>query len=398
MEVKEIYMEKQFKIGTDEQQAYLKDYNIVPKGCAFLEPGVVAKDAKEFVAFNIAKSFYQVYPEVFNLPYIAKKVGLTAEDVGKRIKRMYDEKLFMLVSNSYVGIMGFGLYYWVVKLKKDTTKEEREELTKWFQENDQICTGYMMEEGGDFDYFNGNHMRNLDNLIYGVLDKFRTNRCVEYVHILPIRRLVRESHVNMFDCKEDYRHYFWSDEQLKNVLKMQKKMDKYDFAIIDAINNCESVGDMFDYDVLAKLSGLDAKEMKTDIMKIVDGQKTIIPMIYFNYASLGLKLHFFVVSLFQNTPTYRVEQICDELAKDPSFENIFDCCDGHHNFVLSAYEGITDIDKIREKILNYGEVIEVLEANSPRQFRRWTCRLDDKNGFYEECIFTDDVLLDRSKE
>ena len=147
MEVKEIYMEKQYKIGTDEQQAYLKDYNIAPKGCAFLEPGVVAKDAKEFVAFNIAKSFYQVYPEVFNL--------------------------FMLVSNSYVGIMGFGLYYWVVKLKKDTTKEEREELTKWFQENDQICTGYMMEEGGDFDYFNGNHMRNLDNLIYGVLDKFR---------------------------------------------------------------------------------------------------------------------------------------------------------------------------------------------------------------------------------
>lgn len=358
MEVKEIYMEKQYKIGTDEQQAYLKDYNIAPKGCAFLEPGVVAKDAKEFVAFNIAKSFYQVYPEVFNLPYIAKKVGLTAEEVGKRIKRMYDEKLFMLVSNSYVGIMGFGLYYWVVKLKKDTTKEEREELTKWFQENDQICTGYMMEEGGDFDYFNGNHMRNLDNLIYGVLDKFRTNRCVEYVHILPIRRLVRESHVNMFDCKEDYRHYFWSDEQLKNVLKMQKKMDKYDFAIIDAINNCASVGDMFDYDVLAKLSGLDAKEMKTDIMKIVDEQKTIIPMIYFNYASLGLKLHFFVVSLFQNTPTYRVEQICDELAKDPSFENIFDCCDGHHNFVLSAYEGITDIDKIREKYLAMARLLK----------------------------------------
>ena len=185
---------------------------------------------------------------------------------------------------------------------------------------------------------------------------------------------------------------------MKNVLKIQKVMDKYDFAIIDAINNAGSVGDMFDYDVLAKLSGLDAKEMKADIMKIVDEQKTIIPMIYFNYAKLGLKQHFFLVSLFQNTPTFRAEQICDELAKDPSFENIFDCADGHHNFVLSAYEGITDLNKIREKILGFGEVIEVLEANSPRQFRRWTCRLDDKNGLYEECIFTDDVLLDRSKE
>ena len=391
-------MEKQYKIGTDEQQAYFKDYNIAPKGYGFLEPGVVAKDAKEFVAFNIAKSFYQVYPEVFNLSFISKKVGLSEDEVKKRIKRMYDEKLIMLVSNSYVGIMGFGLYYWIVKLKEGTSKEGREELTKRFQENDQICTGYMMEEGGDFDYFNGNHMRNLDNLIYGVLDKFRFNKCVEYVHILPIRRLVRESHVNMFDCKENYRHYFWSDEQMKNVLKIQKVMDKYDFAIIDTINNTGSVGDMFDYDVLAKLSGLDAKEMKADIMKIVDEQKTIIPMIYFNYAKLGLKQHFFLVSLFQNTPTYRAEQICDELAKDPSFENIFDCADGHHNFVLSAYEGITDLNKIREIILGFGEVIEVLEANSPRQFRRWTCRLDDKNGLYEECIFTDDVLLDRSKE
>ena len=271
-------MEKQYKIGTDEQQTYFKDYNIAPKGYGFLEPGVVAKDAKEFVAFNIAKSFYQVYPEVFNLSFISKKVGLSEDEVKKRIKRMYDEKLIMLVSNSYVGIMGFGLYYWIVKLKEGTSKEEREELTKRFQENDQICTGYMMEEGGDFDYFNGNHMRNLDNLIYGVLDKFRFNKCVEYVHILPIRRLVRESHVNMFDCKENYRHYFWSDEQMKNVLKIQKVMDKYDFAIIDAINNAGSVGDMFDYDVLAKLSGLDAKEMKADIMKIVDEQKTIIPM------------------------------------------------------------------------------------------------------------------------
>lgn len=389
---------KHYKVGTDQQQLYLKDYNIAPKGCAFLEPGVYAKDAKEFVAFNIAKSFYQVYPEVFNLPYIAKKVGLKEDEIKRRIKRMYDERLFMLVSNSYVGIMGFGLYYWVVKLKDDTTKEEREALTKWMQDNDQICTGYMMEEGGDFDYFNGNHMRNLDNLIYGVLDKFRFNRCVEYVHILPIRRLVRESHVNMFDAKENVGHYFWSDEQKEKVLKIQNKMDKYDFAIIDAINNCESVGVMFDYDVLARLSGLDAKEMKEDIIKIVDEQKTIIPMIYFNYASLGLKLHFFVVSLFQNTPTYRAEQICDELAQDPAFENIFDCSDGHHNYVLSVYDGITDIDKIRQKILGYGEVIEVLEADSPRQFRRWTCRLDDKNGYYEECIFTDDVLLDRSKE
>lgn len=45
----------------------LKIIILLQKGMFFLEPGVVAKDTKEFVAFNIAKSFYQVYPEVFNL-------------------------------------------------------------------------------------------------------------------------------------------------------------------------------------------------------------------------------------------------------------------------------------------------------------------------------------------
>ena len=63
----------------------------------------------------------------------------------------------------------------------------------------------MMKEGGDFDYFNGNHMRNFDNLIGGVLDQFRFRRCVEYVHICPVRRLVRESHVNQFDALKDFR-------------------------------------------------------------------------------------------------------------------------------------------------------------------------------------------------
>ena len=134
---------------------------------------------------------------------------------------MYDNREIMLVKYSCVGVLGFGLFYWVVKLRKDTTKEEREDLTNWFQSNDQICTGYMMEEGGDFDYFNGNHMRNFDNLIGGVLDQFRFRRCVEYVHICPVRRLVRESHVNQFDALKDFRKYFFNEEAINKLTKIQ---------------------------------------------------------------------------------------------------------------------------------------------------------------------------------
>ncbi|RHM96449.1 AsnC family transcriptional regulator [Dielma fastidiosa] len=385
-----------YMIGSDEQQAYLNDYNWNVKGYSFFEPGVVSTDHKFYSAFNVAKSFYQIYPEVFNLPYIAAAVGLKQEDVKARLKKMYDNRQIMLVKNSCVGVLGFGLYYWIVKLKEGLGEEQRQEFVDWMQNNDQICTGYAMDAGGDFDFFNGNHMRNLDNLLGGVLDKFRFRDEVAYVHICPVRRLVRESHVNQFDAKENFRKYFWSAEQKQKLLALQTAMDSYDLAIIEAINNSESVADMFDYDVLAKLSGLDADEMKKDFVYLVEQTKSVIPMVYFNYRALGLKMHFYLVSMFQNTPTWRSEQICDELSLMPEFANIFDFADAHHNLMLSCYEEITDLDKIKAKLQSYGEIGEILEASSSRQLRRWTCRLDDENGLWEECVFTDDVLQDRT--
>lgn len=244
---------------------------------------------------------------------------MNQEDVKARLKKMYDNRQIMLVKNSCVGVLGFGLYYWIVKLKEGLGKEQRQEFVDWMQNNDQICTGYAMDAGGDFDFFNGNHMRNLDNLLGGVLDKFRFRDEVAYVHICPVRRLVRESHVNQFDAKENFRKYFWSAEQKQKLLALQTAMDSYDLAIIEAINNTESVADMFDYDVLAKLSGLDAEEMKKDFVYLVEQTKSVIPMVYFNYRALGLKMHFYLVSMFQNTPTWRSEQICDELSLMPEF-------------------------------------------------------------------------------
>ena len=391
-------MSKLYKIGTPEQQEYLRAYNFAPKGYAFLEPGIIGSDAKEFVAFNIAKSFYQVYPEVFNLSYVEKATGIKPAEAKKRLKRLYDEKMIMLVKNSCVGIMGFGLYYWVVKLTPNATPEERKEITDFFQNNDQICTGYPMLPGGDFDFFNGNHMRNLDNLIYGVLDKFRSKPYVEYVHLCPVRRLIRESSVNQFDAKEGFRHYFFGADEAKKAASLKRGMDEKDFAIIEALNNSPTVAELFDYHVLSELSGLKADEMREDLVKAVDHDKGVIPMIYLNYRALGLHQRFYLVSLFENTPTWRSEEIADELAKDGRFVNFFDFADAHHNYMLSVYDELVDASEIRERLLSYGEVKEVKEALSERQFRRWTARLDSENGLYEECIFTDDVLLDRSQE
>lgn len=65
--------EKQYLLGSDEQQAWMQEYFFAPRGIGFTEPGTVGLDSAELSAYNVAKSFYQNYPEVFNLAYISKK-------------------------------------------------------------------------------------------------------------------------------------------------------------------------------------------------------------------------------------------------------------------------------------------------------------------------------------
>ncbi len=390
--------EKHYTLGSDQQQAWMKDYFFPPRGIGFSEPGVVGLDSPEFAAYNVAKSFYQNHPEVFNLKYIAEKAGTSVDDVKARIKRMYDEHIIMLVMNPAVAVYGWGLYYWVVKLKKDVSAENRNKLSEWFQAKDDICTGYMMSPGGDFDYFNGNHMRVIDNLLTDVIGPWKDLPEVEYVHLCPIRRDVRESHVNMWDAPGDgYRKHIWSKKATENLLKHQTKVDKTDLAIIDAINSTSTVGDMFDYKVLEKLSGLNGTQMKKDFVEICDKRRFIVPMVYLNFMKLNLTMKMYLVRLFQNVPCYRKAQIVDELSANEDFNNIWEFTDSFYDILLSGYNEISDTAALRDLLEGYGEVEEVQVADSPRQFRRWVARLDDQNGFWEECVFTDDFLQNRTE-
>ena len=387
--------EKQYLLGTDEQQQWMREYTFAPRGNGFKEPGVLGMDAKEFSAFNVAKSFYQVHPEVFNLKLVAEKTGVAESEIAARLKRMIDRRLIMFVKNSSVSALGFGLYYWIVKMKKDCPPQAKAQLAEWIQNKDEICTGYLTE--GDFDFFCGNHMRVLDNLLCGVIEPIRRNRWVESIHLCPIRRDVRESHVNLWDApKADYRRYLWSDAQKTNFLNSQNEMDATDFAIIDILNNVTSIEDFFDYEVLGQLSGLDPAAMKKDLGWIVDHQRYVVPMFYFNYQALGLNMHCYLIRLFQNVTSCRKEQIVDELSQYPEFNNIFEFSDGIYDILVSAYAQLTDLDALRTMLDGYAEIEEVWEADSPRQFRRWTARLDKDADMWEECIFTDDFLRDRT--
>ena len=103
-----------YTIGTDQQQAWMKKNCFPPRGYGYSEPGTYSLDATEVAAYNVAKSFYQVYPEVWNIDYIEKETGIKPDDIKDRLKRMYDEHLIMFVMNPNVGVYGWGLYYWVV--------------------------------------------------------------------------------------------------------------------------------------------------------------------------------------------------------------------------------------------------------------------------------------------
>ena len=386
--------EKHYTLGTDQQMAWKQINAFPPLGYGFAEPGTYGLDATEVAAYNVAKSFYQNYPEVWNIDYIAKETKREKDDIKKRLKRMYDERLIMFVMNPNVGVYGWGLYYWVVKLKEGTDPAVKAEFSKWYQNKDDICTGYETE--GDFDYFNGNHMRVLDNLLADVIQPWKDHPAVDYVHLCPIRGDVRESLVNQWHVPEDqYRKFVFGEEQLKKFFKVQKKIDKNDFAIIKAINGTKSVGDMFDFDVLEKLSGLDGKQMKKDIIECVDVRKFMLPMIYINYRKLGISMQMYLVRMFQNVPSYRKAEIVNEFAGMDEFVDIFQFGDSFYDCLLTVYAEVNDVDAIRSKLENYAEIEEVWTAVSKRQFRRWVARLDDENGYWEECVMTDDFLQNR---
>ncbi|MGI6045853.1 MAG: hypothetical protein ACOYCA_03320 [Eggerthellaceae bacterium] len=388
--------EKHYLLGTDQQQEWMQEYPFAPRGIGFSEPGTVGLDAPELSAHNTCKSFYQNYPEVFNLKYISKKTGLKPEEIKKRLKRMYDERLIMLVMNPNVAIYGWGLYWWIVKLQDDVSPEFKKELSDWFQNKDDICTGFECADGGDFDFFCGNHMRVLDNLLSSVIGPWRDRPEIKFVHLLPVRRVIREGNVNQFDAKKDYRKFIWGEKEKKRLFEVQDKIDKDDFAIIDAINNTPSAGDMLDFDVIAKLSGLDAAQMKKDHVEVIDNRRLILPMIYLNPMKLGLKKTFFLVRLFQNTPSYRKAQIADEFAEIPEFMTVNEITDSFYDIHLGIYTDLVDGDALRKKIESYGEVEDVYQADIVRDYRRWVARMDDENGYWEECVMTDDFLQDRT--
>ncbi len=342
----------EYILGTDSQQEWKRDYFFDPRGVGFLEPGIVGLDDSKMSAYNVAKSSYQIHPEVFNMDYLTKATGLSKDDIVKRMHRLYDEHLIMFVMNPATQVYGWGLYYWFVKLKEGTTKEEKSKLSEWYQNKDDICTGF--EAKGDFDFFNGNHMRVLDNLISSVIEPWKNNPEVEFAHICPIRRDIRESHINMWDARPDtYRQDYWGGNQLEKLAKMQNLMDLKDLKLFQALNAKRPVEEYFDFEVLSRISGLDPNDMKIGIKEIVEEKRILVPVFFLNFMKLNLTNHMFVIRTFQNIPCYRKAQIADELSQIADYNVVLEFSDSFYDILVCAYNEISDINALKENISSY---------------------------------------------
>jgi len=386
-----------YDIGGSDRQKWMNKYFFAPRGMGFLEPGIVPLDHPAMSAYNITKSAYQIRPDVFNLDFVAKETGLKKEEIATRISRLYDEHLILFIINPATQVYGWGLYYWIVKLKEGTPESVKAEFSEWYQNKDEICTGF--ETKGDFDFFNGNHMRVIDNLYSGVINPLGTRPEVEYVHLTPIRRDVREDRINMWDAGEDgYREYLFTDDEINRLVKFQSKVDLKDLKIVRALNKKRPIEDYFNFKALAEVSGLEIEDMKAGIRSLVEEKKIVVPLVFLNWPKLGLTQRMFLIRLFQIIPCYRKAEIVDEFTKVPEFNQVMEFSDSFYDIALWACNETTDIDKLRKKIEDYGEVEEIKESDVTRQYRRWVCRLDDNHGFWEECVFTDDFLQDFAKE
>ncbi len=201
----------------------------------------------------------------------------------------------------------------------------------------------------------------------------------------------------MWDAPDDdYRECVFGDGQLEKLAKIQNKMDLTDLKIVAALNAKRPMEQVYDFNVLSEISGLDPKDMLTGIKSIVEDKRTVLPLFYLDYANLGLTNHMFVIRTFQNLPCVRKAEIADELSKIKEFNTVLEFTDSFYDISVWAYNEISDIKALREKLYSYSEIETVLEADSDRQFRRWVCRLDNKDDLWEECVFTDDFLEDRT--
>ncbi|MFW6196287.1 MAG: AsnC family transcriptional regulator [Thermoplasmatota archaeon] len=381
-----------------ELQKYMDKYWTKPSVFGSVEPFCLkfAMDPT-YGGYNISKSAYQNRPDIFNLEWLSKETGIEEDEVEERIQRMIDKHLIMLVQNPNTYAMGWAIYYWLVDLKDNATEDQKQEVLDHIQNEDCTCSAMVGE--GDFDFYGGNHVGNLDFLRNVIIKPIEDYPQVKDVYITPVARYLREEKVAQWRAPEGTtRKFYISEEEKEKLAEVQDYMDEKDVEIFCALNKKRPVEDMFDFDVMEEISGIDASELQKNLKEYVEEKPLMIPLVCLNWRKLGLTKRYFVIRMYRMLPTEQKFAVADSLSEYPEWETLWQFTQTPYDFICSAYNELTDVDELRDKLMDIEGIEEIREFDVYRATRRWTCRLDEENDFWEECVMTTDVGIDSVNE
>jgi len=318
--------------------------------------------------------------DIVNLDYVSKKVGISKEDAAKRINRMFDEKLIRLTADSPVDARGFGLYYCAVKLKKSATPKQKEQLSNVMQNEDHVCTGY--EVAGDFDFVPAFHVTTLEMTEKYVRSHFDKTGLVESYQLLPVQRILRQERINHWGAPVSmWNKVVYAPQEMEKLAKIQNKLDLTDLKIIQAMMENRPAKDYYNWDYIAKKTGLQKNALIKGLETAWAERMFVLP-VYMNWMKLGYTNHLFLVKIDRKVNSAEKIAIGDQLAQNDSFNMVMQFNDCEFSYMLGAWTKITDIDALRKEIKGIKGVELVKEVDMTRQWRQWTCRLDDKNWDY----------------
>jgi len=322
-------------------------------------------------------------PKIFNITRISKRLGISRDEVEKRLKRMFDDRLLLTVSNVATqqgAFGGFGLYYLAVKLKKGAEKKKRE-LSEKLLEEDLLCTSF--EGEGDFDFFVGTHISTLDKLRTLILNKYFNINEIEEIILLPVQRLVKDKRVFHWDAPLNlWLEYTFDEREVKKLLEVQNQLDETDIRIVIELNKAKSAIDKFNLDAFGR-----AKDKMQRILSEFFNQRALVVVSILNWMKLNINPYVFFITFDEKLPSDKRVELVDKFCENPAFFWIYQHNDSQVDCTLMTFEKLWDIKEIRSYLKSFKEVSVIKEMRLTRQYRQWAVRMDDKHWGESKMMF-----------
>ena len=350
------------------------------RGYSFRLPANIVEWSKVKVQLLIGTiQFAGANPDLINKETIAKDLNLEIDEVTKRINKMYSDHLLLLPTDAALQTIGFGLFYMMVKLKKNVSPERKHEISTMIRDNDYICTSF--ETKGDYDFFLGAHIISIDNLYKNVLKSLYDLSELEELTLLPVQRMLRQERINHWDMKNDFwRETAIIDGEFEKLEKIQKVLDKTDLQIIQSMMKKKDITEYLNVGFLSK-----KRESGEKLLHVLDEKRLFVCPVFLNWMKLNYQPYFFAVKFNDKMDSDRKMVLADELVENyPEFNIALQVSDTSYDLFLGTYKGLSDIKDVKKILQSVDEIVKVSEMVATKQHRMWTVKMEEKN--WGECV------------